>query len=63
MTASVPLHRVHVYVRRLVHLGHKVAVVRQVRMSEDLKGSAVLEMTSTCHPSDCTCLLTAWCCV
>jgi MutS domain I len=31
MTASIPLHRLHVYVRRLVRLGHKVAVVRQVR--------------------------------
>jgi hypothetical protein len=31
MTASIPIHRLHVYVRRLVRQGNKVAVVRQVR--------------------------------
>ena len=30
MTASIPVHRLHVYVRRLVKKGFKVAVVRQV---------------------------------
>lgn len=32
MTASIPIHRLHIYVRRLVRLGHKVAIVRQVRV-------------------------------
>ena len=31
MTASIPVYRLHVYVRRLVKKGFKVAVVRQVR--------------------------------
>lgn len=30
MTAGFPVHRIHVYVRRLVNLGFKVGVVRQV---------------------------------
>jgi hypothetical protein len=30
MTASIPIHRLHIYVRRLVKKGHKVAVARQV---------------------------------
>lgn len=30
MTAGFPVHRLHVYVRRLVMKGHRVAVARQV---------------------------------
>ncbi|KAI8808731.1 DNA mismatch repair protein msh3 [Cladochytrium replicatum] len=30
MTCSIPVHRLHVHVEKLVHLGHKVGVVRQI---------------------------------
>jgi MutS domain I len=55
MTAGIPIHRLHIYVRRLVMKGHKVAVARQVRselaLCPPMRGSkvAVTHFLCTSH--------------
>ncbi|KAJ1332155.1 hypothetical protein BSLG_008972 [Batrachochytrium salamandrivorans] len=43
-TASIPVHRLEVHVKKLVHLGHKVGIVRQIETAA-IKGSSYIRFS------------------
>ncbi|KAH6573619.1 hypothetical protein BASA62_002879 [Batrachochytrium salamandrivorans] len=43
-TASIPVHRLEVHVKKLVHLGHKVGIVRQIETAA-IKGSSYIQFS------------------
>ena len=47
--AMVPVHRLHIHVRRLVAAGHKVGVVRQVSVERRVNVLALTDIFRSRH--------------